>query len=75
MDEPTPILDPPEGNRCAVCGVGASYGFGPPGFPLQPAEAWYSSTHREEGERAWTARYGRPASATKGKTLPRFIAT
>jgi hypothetical protein len=31
--------------------------FGPPGFPLQPAEAWYCGTHRHEGERAWAARY------------------
>jgi hypothetical protein len=40
-----------------VCGEGAPYGFGPPGFPLQPAEAWYCGTHREEGERVWAARY------------------
>jgi hypothetical protein len=52
-----PTLDPPESRRCAVCGEGASYGFSPPGFPLQPAEAWYCGTHREEGERAWAARY------------------
>jgi hypothetical protein len=61
MDEPTPILDPPESYRCTICGEGASYGFGPPGFPLQPAEAWYCGSHREEGERAWAARY-RPTS-------------
>ena len=60
MDEPvTPIFDAPESRRCAVCGEHASYGFGPPGFPLQPAEAWYCGLHRHEGERAWAARYGR----------------
>ena len=57
MDEPIPVFDPPEGYRCAVCGEHALHGFGPPGFPLQPAEAWYCGTHREEGERAWVARY------------------
>jgi hypothetical protein len=44
-----------------VCGEDAAYGFGPPGFPLQPAEAWYCGAHRAEGERAWAARY-RPDS-------------
>jgi hypothetical protein len=58
MDEPTPVLDPPSPRRCAVCGEGAPYGFGPPGFPLQPAEAWYCGQHREEGERARAAYRG-----------------
>jgi hypothetical protein len=58
MDEPIcSTLDPSESRRCAVCGEGAPYGFGPPGFPLQPAEAWYCGSHREEGERLWAARY------------------
>ena len=61
MDEATPVFDPPEGRRGAVCGEHAPYGFGPPGFPpkaqgsgtpLQPAEAWYCGSHRHEGERA-----------------------
>jgi hypothetical protein len=43
--------------RCAVCGKLAPYRFGPSGFPLQPAEAWYCGTHRDEGERLWAARY------------------
>ena len=60
MDEPvTPILDPSESRRCAMCGEHASYGFSPPGFPLRQAEAWYCVTHRDHGERAWAARYGR----------------
>jgi hypothetical protein len=47
MDEPTPEFDPPpELRRCAVCGEAASYGFGPPGGPVQPAGAWYCATHR-----------------------------
>jgi hypothetical protein len=63
MDEPIrPTLDPPELHRCAMCGEHASYGFGPPGFPLQPVEAWYRGSHRREGERAWAARY-RPGVA------------
>ena len=50
MDEPIrPTLDPLESRRCAVCGEGASYGFGAPGFPLQPAEAWYCGRHEGEG--------------------------
>ena len=53
MDEHIrPTLDPPESRR----GEGAAYGFGPPGFPLQPAEAWYCGSHRVEGERRWAAR-------------------
>jgi hypothetical protein len=28
--------------------------LGPPGFPLQPAEAWYCGAHRHEGE--WPGR-------------------
>jgi hypothetical protein len=51
MDEPPPTLDPPEVRKCAVCGEGAGYGFGPPGFPLQPAEAWYCGTHRRSSTR------------------------
>jgi hypothetical protein len=65
MDEPAPTLDPPESRRCAVCGEGAPYGFGPPGFPRQPAEAWYCGTHRDDGERAWAARY-RPSPSGLG---------
>ena len=57
MDEPTPFLDPPESHRCTVCGEGASFGFGAPGSPARPVEAWYCGSHREEGERLWTARY------------------
>jgi hypothetical protein len=61
MDEPSLVIDPPDIRRCAICGdAGASYGFGPPGNPAPPAEAWYCATHREEGERRWSARYGRP---------------
>jgi hypothetical protein len=60
-DEPTPIPDSSVSHRCAMCGEGASYGFGPPGFPLQPAEAWYCGAHREVGRAGlggalWTAR-------------------
>ena len=52
MHEPIPEIDPPESRRCAICGETASYyGFSPPGFPLQPAEAWYCGAHRQEGER------------------------
>jgi hypothetical protein len=58
MDVPIrPTLAPPELHRCAVCGEHGSYGFGSPGFPLQPVEAWYCGTHQEEGERRWAARY------------------
>lgn len=58
MDDPVPPqIDPPESRRCAVCGEGAAYGFGAPGSPAQPVEAWYCGSHREEGERVWTARY------------------
>jgi hypothetical protein len=55
-DEPIADVDPPD-IRCTVCGKIAPDGFGPPGFPLQPAEAWYCGSHREEGERLWAARY------------------
>jgi hypothetical protein len=48
-----------------MCGETAPYGFGPPGFPLQPAEAWYCGSHREEGERVWAARY-RPSGGGAG---------
>jgi hypothetical protein len=48
---------PSEYHRCAMCGSAGSFGFGPPGFPLQPAEAWYCGAHREDGERAWAVRY------------------
>ena len=65
MDEPTPETPSSEGRRCAVCGESAPYGFGPPGFPLQPAEAWYCGAHREEGERVWAARY-RPSGGGAG---------
>jgi hypothetical protein len=57
MDEPTPTLDLPESRQCAVCGEHASYGFGAPGFPQQPAEVWCCGTHRDHGERARGARY------------------
>ena len=57
MDEPTPVIDPPESRHCAVCGEAASYGFGPPGR-FGPAEAWYCGAHREEGEQRWATRYG-----------------
>ena len=64
MDEPSPKIVPLESRLCAICGEPwASYGFSPPGFPLQPAEAWYCGTHRPEGERAWAARYGNRGSA------------
>jgi hypothetical protein len=40
-----------------VCGVTpALFGFGPPG--TLPADAWYCVEHRQEGERAWSERYG-----------------
>jgi hypothetical protein len=68
MDEPTSQIDPLEPHRCAVCGEGASYGFGAPGFPLQPAEAWYCGAHRGEGERTWAARY-RPSPSGLGDAL------
>jgi hypothetical protein len=50
-------IDPPESRRCVVCGERACFGFGPPGNPALDANAWYCSAYREEGERAWTARY------------------
>jgi hypothetical protein len=66
MDEPSnPEITPPEGRRCPVCGEAARPGFGPPGFPLEPAQAWYCGTHRREGERAWAARY-RPTGGGAG---------
>ena len=68
MDEPAPPVGPPEARRCAVCGEGAAFGFGPPGFPLQPVEAWYRGAHREEGERAWAARY-HPSPSGLGDAL------
>jgi len=41
--------------------------FGPPGFLLQPADAWFCGPHRQDGERLSVARYrpnpiGDPAS-------------
>jgi hypothetical protein len=66
MDEPVSPVDPPGSRRCAVCGEAAPYGFGPPSFPLQPAEAWYCGTHRQEGERAWAARYRPDAQPLRG---------
>jgi hypothetical protein len=42
-------ITPSEARRCAVCGEAAWHGFGPPGFPLQLAEAWYCSTHGDDG--------------------------
>jgi len=57
MDEPITDIDLPESRSCTVCGERASFGFGPPGNPALEAEAWYCGAHREEGERAWTARY------------------
>jgi len=46
----------------------ASFGFGPPG--VLPADAWYCSEHREDGERAWVARYGmRPTGAGDGRLV------
>jgi hypothetical protein len=46
----------------------AAFGFGPPGFPLQSAEAWYCGTHRHEGERAGAAKY-RSSPAGLGDSL------
>jgi hypothetical protein len=64
MDELGPEIDSPEPRRCAICGETAPYGFGPPGGPAQPADAWYCGTHRLEGERRWAPRYGtRPADS------------
>ena len=60
MDEPSPEIDPGMIRRCAVCGELASYGFGPPGGPVQQADAWYYGTHRQEGDRHWTQRHGHP---------------
>jgi hypothetical protein len=57
MDEPIPEMDRPEIRRCPVCGDRASFGFGPPGGTALDADAWYCGTHRDEGERRWTARY------------------
>lgn len=56
-----PSGDPPESYSCAICGARAPYGFGSPATPVQPADAWYCATHREEGERRWATRY-RPAA-------------
>jgi hypothetical protein len=65
MDEPPPPpVDPPSPRRCAVCGEDAAFGFGPPGS----AEAWYCGTHRQDGERAWAARY-RPSPSGLGDGL------
>jgi hypothetical protein len=55
MNDPFPDIAPPPTRRCAVCGENASFGFGTPGNPAIEAEVVLR--HREEGERAWTARY------------------
>ena len=57
MSDPFPDITPPVVRRCVFCGEVASYGFGPPGSSELDADAWYCGTHREEGERLWTARY------------------
>lgn len=57
MDGSIPEMAAPESRCCAVCGERASCGFGAPGNPALEAEAWYCGAHREEGERAWMARY------------------
>ena len=57
MDEPITNTDLCESRRCVVCGGRASFGFGPPGNLALDASAWFCGAHREEGERAWTARY------------------
>jgi hypothetical protein len=49
--EPIADVDPPDIRRCTVCGKIAPYGFDPPGFPLQPAEAGKSGYAGIEGER------------------------
>jgi hypothetical protein len=55
-DEPILHDPPPEDRRCAVCGSErASFGFGPPG--TLSTDAWYCAEHRQDGERAWAARY------------------
>jgi hypothetical protein len=56
-DDPFPEITPPETRRCAICRESAAFGFGPPGNPAVDPAAWYCGTHREDGERAWTARY------------------
>ena len=68
MEEPIPEITSPESRRCAVCGERASFGFGAPGNPALEAEAWYCGAHREDGERAWTARY-RPSPSGLGDSL------
>jgi hypothetical protein len=64
-----PHVDPPRETRCcAVCGAAhASFGFGPPG--VLPADAWYCAEHREDGERAWAARYGMRPAGPSGSRL------
>jgi hypothetical protein len=57
MDEPIADFDLAERRRCVICGERASFGFGAPGKPALEADGWYCSAHREERERAWTARY------------------
>lgn len=56
-DEPTPATGP-EIHYCVTCAEPAMFGFGAPGVPVQPTEAWYCGEHRHEGERRWAARYG-----------------
>ena len=67
-DEPIANIAPLVSRRCTVCGERASFGFGAPGNPALDADAWYCGAHREEGERAWTARY-RPTGGFGGSLL------
>jgi len=57
MDEPAPRdIDPPESRRCAICGEQhASYGFGPPGSPVQQTQVWYRAMRREQDDHRWSA--------------------
>jgi len=58
--------------RCAVCGAThASFGFGPPG--VLPADAWYCSEHRQDGERAWAARYGTRPTGASDRRLVSYV--
>lgn len=68
MDEPITEMAAPESRRCKVCGERASFGFRPPGNLALDADAWYCGAHREEGERACTARY-RPTGGFAGSLL------
>jgi hypothetical protein len=68
-EEPIPSTDPsPENRHCAICGTAhALFGFGPPG--TLSAEAWYCRQHRQDGERAWAARYHPPPAGPSGGRL------